>query len=123
MWLALALRPARVREHLVTAVSDRFAARVEVDSAHVAILPRPAISGTRLRIHLRDAGDAPPLISVSTFEASAPFRGLIGPRVHLGNVSLGGTEIRIPPGGLKPAVASLGSAPSRHRAASHARQS
>jgi hypothetical protein len=107
VWVARALRPDRVRELLVTAVEDRFAARVEVDSAHVAILPRPAISGTRLRIHLRDAGDAPPLISVGSFEASAPFRGLVGPPVHLGNVSLVGMDIRIPPGGLKPAVASL----------------
>ena len=36
VWLALALRPARIREHLITAVSDRFAARIEVDSAEVA---------------------------------------------------------------------------------------
>ena len=107
VWLALALRPERIREHLITAVSDRFAARIEVDSAEVAVLPRPAISGTRLRIHLRNAGDAPPLFSVSTFEASAPFRGLVGPRVHLGSVTLGGIDIRIPPGGFKPAVASL----------------
>ena len=107
VWLALALRPARIREHLITAVSDRFAARIEVDSAEVAVLPRPAISGTRLRIHLRNAGDAPPLFSVSTFAASAPFRGLVGPRVHLGSVTLGGSDIRIPPGGFKPAVASL----------------
>ena len=115
VWLALALRPERVREHLITAVSDRFAARVEADSAEIAILPRPAISGSRLRIHLRDAGDAPPLISVNAFDASAPVSGLIGPKVHLGNVRLSGTDIRIPPGGLKPAVESLdrGSLPSR----------
>jgi AsmA-like C-terminal region len=106
-WLAWALRPNRIREHLITAVSDRFDARVEVTSAQIAILPRPAIGGTRLRLHLRDAGDAPPLVSVDAFEASAPMRGLIGPKVHLGNVTLSGTDIRIPAGGLRPAVASF----------------
>jgi hypothetical protein len=107
-WFAWALRPERIREHLITAVSDRFAARVEVETAQVAILPRPAIDGTRLRIHLRDvAPDVPPLVSVNAFQASAPFSGLAGPKVHLDNVSLVGTDIRIPPGGIKPAVASL----------------
>lgn len=107
-WFAWALRPERVREHLITAVSDRFAARVDVQTAQVSIIPRPAIDGTRLRIHLRGApADAPPLVSVNAFQASAPFAGLVGAKVHLGSVSLVGTDIRIPPGGLKPAVASL----------------
>jgi len=44
-WFVWALRPERVREHLITAVSNRFAARVDVDSANVAIYPRPAIEG------------------------------------------------------------------------------
>ena len=107
-WFAWELRAERVREHLITAVSDRFAARVDVETAEVRIIPRPAISGTRLRIQLRDATpDIPPLVSVNSFQASAPFAGLVGPKVHLGNVSLIGTDIRIPPGGLRPAVASL----------------
>ena len=105
MWT---LRPERVRDHLITAVSDRFASRVDVDAAMVSIYPRPAITGSRLRIQMRNADpELPPLVSVSAFQASAPFSGLIGPRVRLGNVSLVGTDIRIPPGGVKPAVASL----------------
>jgi hypothetical protein len=108
VWFAWALRPERVRTQIISAVSNRFAARVDVDAAMVKIVPRPAISGTRLRIQLQNANpDAPPLVTVSAFEASAPFSGLIGPRIRLGNVSLTGTDIRIPPGGLKPAVTSL----------------
>jgi hypothetical protein len=100
-WFAWALRPERVREHLVAAVSDRFAARVDAETAQVSIVPRPAINGTRLSIHLRDAAaDLPPLVSVNAFEASAPLTGLLGPRVRLGNVRLVGTDIRVPPGGL-----------------------
>ena len=107
-WFAWALRAERVREHLITAVSDRFAAHVDVDAAQLSIVPRPAISGTRLRLHLRDAdADMPPLVSVNAFEASAPFTGLVGPKVRLGSVNLVGTDIRIPPGGLKASVASL----------------
>ena len=107
-WFVWALRPERVREHLVTAVSDRFDARVEVEDAQISIVPRPAINGKRLRIHLRDAAtDAPPLVSVNAFQASAPFAGLVGPKVRLGNVTLIGTDIRIPPGGLTPTVESL----------------
>jgi hypothetical protein len=111
VWFAWALRPERVRQHLINAVSNRFAARVDVDAAMISTIPRPAISGTGLRIHLRGAGpDLPPLVSVASFAASAPYRGLTGPRVHLGNVTLGGTDIRIPPGGLKPAISSLDTA-------------
>jgi hypothetical protein len=107
-WFVWALRPERVRDHLIAAVSNRFAARVDVDTAMVSIYPRPAITGSRLRIHLRNADtDLPPLLSVNAFQASAPFSGLIGPRYRLGNVTLGGIDIRIPPGGLKPAAASL----------------
>jgi AsmA-like protein len=108
VWFVWVLRPERVRDHLIAAVSNRFAARVDVDTAMVSIYPRPAITGTRLRIQLRNADpDLPPLVSVGSFQASAPFSGLIGPRFRLGNVSLAGIDIRIPPGGLKPAVASL----------------
>ena len=117
-WFTWALRPERVREHIISAVSNRFAARVDVDAAMVKIVPRPAITGTRLRIRLRNADpEAPPLVSVNAFEASAPVSGLVGPRVQLGNVSLVGTDIRIPPGGLKPAAASLdtGIAKEAHR--------
>ena len=107
-WFVWALRPERVREHLITAVSNRFAARVDADTAMVSVYPRPAIAGTRLRIQLRNAdAELPPLVSVNAFQASAPFSGLVGPRIRLGNVTLVGTEIRIPPGGLTPAVASL----------------
>src|SRR5690349_7462211 len=107
-WFVWALRPERVREHLITAVSNRFAARVDVDDANVSIYPRPAITGTRLRIQLRNADvETPPLVSVNSFQASAPFSGLAGPRIQLGNVTLVGTDIRIPPGGLTPAVTSL----------------
>jgi hypothetical protein len=107
-WVFWQLRPDRVREHIISAVSNRFASRVDVDAAMVNIVPRPAISGRRLRIQLRNAdAEMPPLVSVNSFEASAPFAGLIGPRVQLGNVTLVGTDIRIPPGGLKPAVSSL----------------
>lgn len=111
VWLTLALRPERIREHLTAAVSDRFGAHVDVETAQIDVMPRPAISGTGLRIQLRGApADLPPLVSVHSFEASAPYRGLIGRRVQLGNVSLTGTDIRIPPGGLRPAVASLDTA-------------
>ena len=107
-WFFWQLRPDRVREHIISAVSNRFASRVDVDAAMVKIVPRPAISGRRLRIQLRNAdAELPPLVSVNSFEASAPFTGLIGPRVQLGNVTLVGTDIHIPPGGLRPAVASL----------------
>jgi len=113
-WFAWALRPERVRAQIISAVSHRFASRVDVDAAMVKILPRPAINGDRLRIQLRDADPkAPPLVTVASFEASAPYSGLVGPRIRLGNVSLVGTDIRIPPGGLRPAVESLDTATSK----------
>jgi hypothetical protein len=119
VWLTLALRPERIREHLVNAVNDRFGGRVDAETAQISVVPKPAISGTGVRIYLRNAAaDLPPLVSIDSFEASAPYRGLVSPRVQLGNVTLNGTDIRIPPGGLSPAVASLDTATtteSRHK--------
>ena len=111
VWLPMALRPERIREHLIAAVSDRFNARVDAETAQIDVIPRPKISGTGLRIQLRAAAaDLPPLVSVHSFEASAPYRGLVGRRIQLGNVTLTDTDIRIPPGGLRPAVTSLDTA-------------
>ena len=63
-WVVWTLRPERVRDHLITAVSNRFASRVDVDAAMVSIYPRPAITN-RLRIQMRNADPAmPPLVSV-----------------------------------------------------------
>jgi hypothetical protein len=100
VWFWWQIRPDKINDRIVTALSQRFNADVEVSSVEITLLPRPAISGTGLSIKLRQWADAPPLVTVKSFSADAPYRGLMGLNVHLGTVRLEGTDIHVPPGGL-----------------------
>jgi hypothetical protein len=67
----------------------------------VAIVPKPRVAGTGLKIRHNGRTDVPPLISLDSFEASASIPGLVRSPIHLHTVTLGGLEIYVPPGGLK----------------------
>ena len=100
------VRPGRVRERLMAALSERFGGHVDTSSLEISVFPRPTITGMGFTLRLGDRTDLPPLFAVSSFAASAPLRGLLGRQLHLRNVTLEGHEIHVPPGGLRSAVAS-----------------
>jgi len=106
-WFAWEVRPTQVRERLLDSLNARFDGRAEATSVQVSVYPQPTLSGTGLTIRLRELPDVPPLISIDSFEASAPLLGLVGRQFHLSTVKVDTTNIYLPPGGLRPAVQSL----------------
>lgn len=105
-----------VRDRVVDALNERFASQVELGSLDVGVFPSPYMTGADLRLRHNGRTDVPPLISVRAFGASGGLYGLLGTPFHLRNVSLDRLEIRLPPGGLRAAVA--GALPQNHTPAS-----
>ena len=92
-----------VRDLVVSSLNERFRSHVEMDSLAVDAFPKPAISGTGLRLRHEGRTDVEPLISIESFSAAAGLWSLAAaPPLHLDTVELVGLDIRIPPGGLKP---------------------
>jgi hypothetical protein len=92
----------RVRDLVVTALNERFKSQVELDSLYVDTFPRPAITGSGLRLRHNGRTDIEPLMAIESFSATAGFWSLAAaPPLNLQTVELEGLDIRIPPGGLK----------------------
>ena len=48
--LSMATRASLVRERVVTALNDRFASQVDLESLQVAVFPRPELSGSGVSV-------------------------------------------------------------------------
>ena len=90
-----------VREQVVAALNERFDGEVGLDVFQVRVFPRPEVSGTGLVVWLGDREDAPPVVRLGRFQASAGVFGLLATPVRLRTVDLERLEIHIPPGGLQ----------------------
>jgi hypothetical protein len=96
-----------VRAHIVETLSDRFHARVELDSFHMSLLHGLRAEGKGLRIYppaqVRGVNVAPsatgddPLISLDVFRFHAPLHYSPGKPFHVGLVELEGLNIHVPP--------------------------
>ena len=91
-----------VRDRVVAALNERFASQVALESLDMDVLPRGRAAGTGLTLRHNGRTDVPPLISIDSYEATAPLGGLWGEPVELNTVSMEGLEVRIPAGGLNP---------------------
>ena len=90
-----------VRDRIISALNERFASRVDVESLQVGVFPRPELSGSNLSVRWDGRTDVPPLVRLGNFSASAGLYGLLGTPVSLKTVHLDRLEIHIPPGGVK----------------------
>src|SRR5687767_1186059 len=100
IWAARAT--PHVRDRVVTALNERFASEVGLESLDVSVWPRPEVGGTGLTLRHNARTDVPPLITIDRFDASAGVMGLTRKPLHLGTVRLEGLDIQVPPGGLNP---------------------
>ncbi|MGH9158852.1 MAG: AsmA-like C-terminal region-containing protein [Vicinamibacteraceae bacterium] len=89
------------RDRITEALSERFDAKVELASLRVSVLPRLAVAGNGVVLRHRGRTDVPPLIEIESFSADANLWGLFGDPLRLHNVTLGGLQITIPPGGMR----------------------
>ena len=60
-----------VRDLVVDALNQRFRSQVELGSLAVDAFPRPAITGSGLRLRHNGRTDVEPLIAIESFSASA----------------------------------------------------
>jgi hypothetical protein len=95
-----------VRAQIVSALQERFHARVELDSFHVSLVHGLRAQGQGLRIWApqsaltQDASggaNQEPLIRVAEFRFRAPLHYTRGKPFHISVVQLQGLEVRVPP--------------------------
>jgi hypothetical protein len=91
----LPLSSDALRHRIVTQLSQRMNADIELGDLHLKLFPRLRATGTLLKV--RQHGDADePLISVEQFVVDADMMGIA--RKHIAHVQLHGLKIVIPPG-------------------------
>ena len=85
-----------VRDRVVTALNERFAGQVELESLQLDLLPRPRASGTGLVFRHNGRTDVPPLVTIGDFDGSAGIADLLGRPVRLRDVNVNSIDIYIP---------------------------
>jgi len=99
---AWAIRSApRLRDRVVEAINARFESQVSLGSLDADMFPKPRAAGRTLTLRHNGRTDVPPLITIDSFETTAPIVGLMRTPVHLETVKIGGLSVRMPPGGLR----------------------
>ncbi len=96
---AMRATPA-VRDSVVSALNARFDSQVDLKELQVDIFPNPRLWGSGLTLRHNGRTDVQPLITIERFDANAGLRGLFGKPIHLGDVTVDGLSVHIPPGGL-----------------------
>jgi hypothetical protein len=91
-----------LRDRVVEAINARFESQVSLESLEPSVLPRPRATGRGLVLRHNGRTDVAPLISIDSFDTSAPITGLFGSPVRLATVRIEGLAVRMPPGGLRP---------------------
>ena len=91
----------QIRDRVVDALNERFASQVDLEWLDADIVPRPRVRGAGLTLRHNGRTDVPPLITITSFGASAGVAGLTRTPVHLRTVALEGLQIRVPVGGLR----------------------
>jgi hypothetical protein len=97
-------RSDTLRDRIVRTLSARFNADVTLDDLSITMLPRPRVSGTGLRLNVKERPDLPPFIAIERFWMDlGPFSIV---RRHVNTVHVDGLKITMPP---KDARRTLGS--------------
>jgi hypothetical protein len=85
----------KARERLVTALSERFDAKVELKELRLQVLPTIRAEGRGLTIRHRGRTDVPPLITIAHFSADGSLASFL--HRHVSRVQIEGLDIQIPP--------------------------
>ena len=85
----------RLRGQVVRTLESRMEAAVTLDVFEAHLWPRPGVSGGGLTIRHRARADLPPLVTIRHFSGDASWRGIFF--LQLGQVTLDGLEVTIPP--------------------------
>ena len=96
-----------LRDRLVASLSARFNSPVTLDSLHLDTTNGVHVTGTGLKILYlagptkpdKDQTDAPPMVSVDSFEFQTDFKALLEPTTRIVTVFVKGAQLHIPPHG------------------------
>ena len=89
------LRPERLRSMASEKLSEHLNLDVTIDNIAVALLPRPNVVGTGVRMRVRNRPDLPPFISIERFTVAVGLLDAL--RQHVGTVHADGLKIAVPP--------------------------
>jgi uncharacterized protein involved in outer membrane biogenesis len=87
----------RVREQLVSILSEQLGARVELAELHVALGPEVQVVGRGLVLHHKTEGQGrPPLVRIERFAIAVPVLAILRKPIHVNSVTLDRLEIFLP---------------------------
>lgn len=97
-----------LRKRVIASLEDRFGSPVQLEALHISVLNGLQVSGSGLRI-LRitspgedpRAANAPPMLSVDSFEFRTGVRQLLEPVMRVDEVRVRGLHLHIPPRGQR----------------------
>jgi hypothetical protein len=87
----------RVRDQIVTILSQQLGANVELGALHVQLGAIVRVSGQALVLHHRVYRAGPPLIRIESFVIEAPILAILRKPIHISSVEMRGLRIFIPP--------------------------
>lgn len=86
-----------IRRRIERTLAQRFDADVALAELHVSVFPRIRVAGAGLRLTPRDRANAPPLVAIARFSATAGWQDLFRRPRHVGDVALEGLRVTIAP--------------------------
>jgi hypothetical protein len=87
----------RVRDQIVTILSQQLGANVELGALHVRLGAIVRVSGQALVLHHKAFRGGPPLVRVESFVIEAPILAILRKPIHISSVHIRGLRIFIPP--------------------------
>ena len=85
-----------IRNSIVVGLREHFRADVQLAALHISLFPQLHVVGEGLILRRKDAGDAPPLVSVRKFVLDGAWREILKPVPRFQVLTLDGLEMRIP---------------------------
>ena len=99
-----------LKSRITETLRAQFHGRVDLESVAVTAWRGFAVEGNNLRIYLPEnlsaGGSVQPLLTLKHFDFHAPLTGMFLRPMHVGEVTIDGLEIHIPPAGERPQVVS-----------------
>jgi hypothetical protein len=90
----------RMKQYLVTALSERFHSDVQIRDISVYVYPRVYVVAHGISLRLHGRTDVPPLFTIETLTVSADLPALLAKTKHVARVHLDGMNITVPPRNL-----------------------
>ncbi len=95
--IALNRAEPMLRARVVETLATRFDSRVELEQFHVSVIRGFEVEGEGLRLYPRRFAATQPLIAVAKFYFRLSWLGILRTPMHVGDVTVEGMAINIPP--------------------------